>query len=132
MPIIVKTLKQTRKVLRPKFTTSSIQQEGARKFGFTVDRTMQILQKCYEQGWTTYMRTDSVSMSQEALDGAKNEIINLYGKNYSNPKQFQSKKENAANAHECIRPTHFENQTVEGTDDEKRCMTSCVEPWQVK
>lgn len=102
------------------FTTSSIQQEAARKYGYSVDKTMQILQRCYEQGWTTYMRTDSVTMSQEAVDAAASQIINLYGKKYSNPKQYKTKALNSADAHECIRPTHFEDQTIPGTEEEKK------------
>lgn len=100
------------------FTTSSIQQEASRKFGYAPDKTMSILQKLYENSHCTYMRTDSVTMSQEALDEAKDEIIKNYGKNYSNPQQYKSKNENSANAHECLRPTHFENKTIIGTNEE--------------
>lgn len=102
------------------FTTSTIQQEAGRKFGYAVDKTMQICQKLYEAGHITYMRTDSVTLSEEALNAAESEIKKMYGNKYSNKKQYQTKTVNAAEAHECLRPTHFENKTINGTDDEIR------------
>ncbi len=102
------------------FTTSTIQQEASRKFGFSVDRTMQVAQKLYEGGHISYMRTDSVSLSEEAMNDSKKQISVQFGAKYSNPKQYKGKSANAQEAHEAIRPTHFENATVDGTDDEKK------------
>ncbi|MCK9466744.1 MAG: type I DNA topoisomerase [Candidatus Absconditabacterales bacterium] len=97
------------------FTTSTLQQEASRKLGFSVSRTMQVAQKLYEAGHITYMRTDSVNLSQDAISAAQIEITKNYGKEYSNPTAYKSKSKGAQEAHECIRPTHMENSIV-GTD----------------
>jgi DNA topoisomerase-1 len=89
------------------FTTSTLQQEASMKLGFSVTRTMQVAQRLYEAGHITYMRTDSVNLSETALNGAKNEIISAYGNAYSNPTKYASKSANAQEAHEAIRPTNF-------------------------
>lgn len=102
------------------FTTSTIQQEASRKFSFSVDRTMQVAQKLYEGGHISYMRTDSVSLSEEAMNDSKKQITAQFGAKYSNPKQYKGKSSSAQEAHEAIRPTHFENATVTGTDDEQK------------
>lgn len=99
----------------PPFTTSTLQQEASRKLGFDVSRTMQIAQRLYENGHITYMRTDSVNMSQLAIGAAKDEIIRVFGEKYSSPRNFQTKNESAQEAHEAIRPTYFNNQ-VAGDD----------------
>jgi len=91
------------------FTTSTLQQEASRKLGFSVSRTMQVAQKLYEAWYITYMRTDSVNLSQDAITTAKAEIIKEYGEKYSNPTEYKSKSKWAQEAHECIRPSHMEN-----------------------
>ena len=102
------------------FTTSTLQQEASRKLGFSVARTMRVAQSLYESGKITYMRTDSVNLSKVAIASAEKAIKKLYGKEYSNPKQYRSKARNAQEAHEAIRPTYFENEQVGGTSDEKK------------
>lgn len=92
------------------FTTSTLQQEASRKFGMPVARTMQLAQRLYEAWHITYMRTDSVNISDVATKAAIEEITNLYGKEYSNPTKYATKSKWAQEAHECIRPTHFENR----------------------
>jgi len=90
------------------FTTSTLQQEASRKLGFSVSRTMQLAQKLYESWKITYMRTDSVNLSQDAVNAAKQEIIKDYGEKYSNPTAYKTKSAWAQEAHECIRPAHLE------------------------
>ncbi len=102
------------------FTTSTLQQEASTKMGFSVSRTMVIAQKLYEEGHITYMRTDSVNLSDTALDAAKAEIIKNYGEKYHNPRQFKTKSSGAQEAHEAIRPTYMENHEVDMDFDEKR------------
>ncbi len=102
------------------FTTSTLQQEASRKLSFSVAQTMVLAQRLYESGKITYMRTDSVNLSQTALDAAKKEITKQYGAEYSNPKQYKTKSASAQEAHEAIRPTYFEQSTVEGDNNEKR------------
>ncbi|MEE9362702.1 MAG: type I DNA topoisomerase [Cellulophaga sp.] len=92
------------------FTTSTLQQEASRKLYFSVGRTMQVAQRLYEAGLITYMRTDSVSLSKEALDAAKSAIINNYGEAYSKVRNFTGKSKGAQEAHEAIRPTDMEKQ----------------------
>ncbi len=101
------------------FTTSTLQQEASRKLRYSVGRTMLIAQKLYEAGKITYMRTDSVNLSNLAIDSAKKEISKVYGKEYSNPKKYKTKSSSAQEAHEAIRPTYFEHESVEGSRDEK-------------
>jgi len=94
------------------FTTSTLQQEASRKLWFSVSRTMQVAQKLYEAWHITYMRTDSVNLSQDAISAAQIEITKNYWKEYSNPTAYKSKSKWAQEAHECIRPTHMENSIV--------------------
>jgi DNA topoisomerase-1 len=100
------------------FTTSTLQQEASLKLGFSVSRTMSVAQRLYEAGKITYMRTDSVNLSQTALDGAKDEITRAYGANYSKPSQYKNKNSNAQEAHEAIRPTDFSQHSVQAESDE--------------
>lgn len=113
-------VKPAEKSPAPPFTTSTLQQEASRKLGYSVSQTMSIAQKLYENGFITYMRTDSVNLSELAIGNAKNAITANYGARYSNPRKYTTKNESAQEAHEAIRPTYFENQTVEGTAQEKR------------
>jgi DNA topoisomerase I len=91
----------------PPFTTSTLQQEAARKLGFSVIQTMAVAQKLYESGKISYMRTDSVNLSDEARQGAANQISAAFGKEYHQPRQFKTKSSSAQEAHEAIRPTDF-------------------------
>lgn len=102
------------------FTTSTLQQEASRKLGYSVTRTMVVAQKLYEAGHITYMRTDSVNLSELAIEEIKNQVISNYGDKYSNPRQYTTKSASAQEAHEAIRPT-YPNKPVAGSDDaEKR------------
>jgi DNA topoisomerase-1 len=103
----------------PPFTTSTLQQEASRKLRFSVYRTMMVAQKLYEAGKITYMRTDSVNLSDMALEASKEEIIKSYGKEYSKTRHYKTKSASAQEAHEAIRPSYFEKQSVDGTRDEK-------------
>jgi DNA topoisomerase I len=100
------------------FTTSTLQQEASRKLGYGVSRTMLLAQKLYEGGYITYMRTDSVSLSDTAREAAKAQISNMYGDRYAQTRKYKNKNESAQEAHEAIRPTYMENTTV--PDDELR------------
>ena len=102
------------------FTTSTLQQEAARKLGFTVSQTMMVAQRLYEGGHITYMRTDSVNLSSLCINTAKESIIGLYGEEYSKPRNFTTHTKGAQEAHEAIRPTYMANQQIEGTSQEKR------------
>jgi len=102
------------------FTTSTLQQEASLKLGFSVSRTMSVAQRLYEAGKITYMRTDSVNLSQTAIDGAEAEIKRAYGANYSKPTKYQTKNANAQEAHEAIRPTDFGAHSISGESDEVR------------
>lgn len=102
------------------FTTSTLQQEASRKLGFSVSRTMSVAQKLYERGKITYMRTDSVNLSDFALANAKEAVIKMFGGDYCNPRKYQNKNANAQEAHEAIRPTDFSVQSVGGDNAEKR------------
>jgi DNA topoisomerase-1 len=104
----------------PPFTTSTLQQEAARKLGFSVTKTMVIAQQLYEAGHITYMRTDSVNLSNLALASAKHEIEKLYGAEYSKTRKYVTKTRGAQEAHEAIRPTVFESQTIQGDTFTKR------------
>jgi DNA topoisomerase-1 len=101
----------------PPFTTSTLQQEASRKLRFSVTKTMRMAQQLYEAGFITYMRTDSVNLSQTAQEGARNEITSAYGKEFHKQRQFKTKSASAQEAHEAIRPTYFENHTIEGEKD---------------
>ncbi|WP_431109882.1 type I DNA topoisomerase [Winogradskyella poriferorum] len=102
------------------FTTSTLQQEASRKLGFSVSRTMSNAQRLYEAGLITYMRTDSVNLSDEARQGAEKEIISAYGSEYSKPRNYKGKSKGAQEAHEAIRPTDFSNHTVSVERDQAR------------
>ena len=110
----------TRRTPAPPFTTSTLQQEAARKLGFTVSQTMTIAQHLYENGKITYMRTDSVNLSALCINGSKEEICNLWGEKYSKPRQFHTQSKGAQEAHEAIRPTDMSATTIEGRSQEKR------------
>ncbi len=102
------------------FTTSTLQQEASRKLGFSVSRTMSVAQKLYEAGKITYMRTDSVNLSDTALDAAAKEIRSAYGEQYHQLRKFKTKSAGAQEAHEAIRPTYFDVHTLTGDAAEKR------------
>lgn len=102
------------------FTTSTLQQEASLKLGFSVSKTMQVAQALYEAGHITYMRTDSVSLSETAIEAAKATITKNYGAEYSNPKKFQNKNKGAQEAHEAIRPSDFNVSSVNANRDEDR------------
>ena len=104
----------------PPFTTSTLQQEAARKLGFTVSQTMMVAQHLYESGRITYMRTDSVNLSRLCLGASKQEIVNLYGEEYSKTRQYHTSSKGAQEAHEAIRPTYMDQTEIEGTAQEKR------------
>ena len=109
-------VKPSKKTPAAPFTTSTLQQEASRKLGYSVSRTMLIAQKLYESGKITYMRTDSVSLSETAMDAIKNQVSTQFGSNYYQPRSFKNKNENAQEAHEAIRPTYMENISVEDAD----------------
>ncbi|EGF52613.1 type I DNA topoisomerase [Bacteroides fluxus] len=102
------------------FTTSTLQQEAARKLGFTVAQTMMVAQHLYESGNITYMRTDSVNLSEYAVNGSKEAITHLMGERYVFPRHFATKTKGAQEAHEAIRPTYMENAKIEGTAQERK------------
>lgn len=114
------TKKPLKRIPAPPFTTSTLQQEAARKLGFTVSQTMMIAQRLYEAGRITYMRTDSVNLSALAINTSKAEIERLYGTEYSKVRVYQTHSKGAQEAHEAIRPTYMENVSIEGTSQEKR------------
>ena len=102
------------------FTTSTLQQEAARKLGFTVAQTMMVAQHLYESGQITYMRTDSVNLSELAINGSKAAIAQLFGERYAHARHFATKTKGAQEAHEAIRPTDMSNSKIEGSAQEKR------------
>lgn len=104
----------------PPFTTSTLQQEAARKLGFTVSQTMMLAQHLYENGKITYMRTDSVNLSSLCLNASKEEIVKTWGEEYHKTRQYHTHSKGAQEAHEAIRPTYMENKTIEGTAQERR------------
>ena len=112
--------KPTKRTPAPPFTTSTLQQEAARKLGFTVSQTMMVAQHLYENGRITYMRTDSVNLSTLCIDASKEEITNQYGADYSKVRQYHTSSKGAQEAHEAIRPTYMNETTIEGTMQEKR------------
>jgi DNA topoisomerase-1 len=112
--------KPSKKTPAPPFTTSTLQQEASRKLSFSVSQTMTIAQKLYEAGHITYMRTDSVNLSDTAIDAAKATIIEEFGEKYHNPRQFKTKSKGAQEAHEAIRPTYFDKQKIAGSTGEQR------------
>ncbi len=114
------TRKPVKRMPAPPFTTSTLQQEAARKLGFTVSQTMMVAQRLYESGHITYMRTDSVNLSSLCIGTSKEEIIRLYGPEYSNPRNFHTRSKGAQEAHEAIRPTYMSKQDIEGSTQERR------------
>jgi len=104
----------------PPFTTSTLQQEASRKLGYSVSRTMSLAQKLYEAGKISYMRTDSVNLSNEAIQGATNEISSAYGEEYVQTRKFKTKSQSAQEAHEAIRPTNFAIHSTGNNYDESR------------
>lgn len=94
------------------FTTSTLQQEASNRLGYGVTTTMRVAQRLYEEGYITYMRTDSVNLSQEAIDGARNQILKEFGEEYSHPRNYTTKSSSAQEAHEAIRPTDFGTKTI--------------------
>ena len=113
-------VKPAEKTPAPPFTTSTLQQEASRKLGYGVSTTMSIAQKLYENGLITYMRTDSVNLSELAIGAAKKHITETFGEKYSRPMRYTTKNDSAQEAHEAIRPTYFENVEIDGTNQEKR------------
>lgn len=112
--------KEGKRFPAPPFTTSTLQQEAARKLHFPVSTTMRVAQTLYERGLITYMRTDSTNLSSLALGTAKKFICDNFGAEYSNPRQFKTKAKGAQEAHEAIRPTYVENAEIEGTAQEQK------------
>jgi DNA topoisomerase-1 len=109
-------VKPAKKTPAAPFTTSTLQQEASRKLGYSVSRTMLLAQKLYESGKITYMRTDSLNLSETAMDAAANQIRSQYGDKYSHPRKFKNKNESAQEAHEAIRPTYMDAMTVDDAD----------------
>ncbi len=132
--------KPVKKSPAPPFTTSTLQQEASRKLRFNVARTMRLAQGLYEAGLISYMRTDSVNLSDFALDAAKNEVETYYGKSFSKTRKYKTKTSGAQEAHEAIRPTHFERHTITAQNDEralyeliwKRAIASQMEDAQIE
>ncbi len=112
--------KPARKSPAAPFTTSTLQQEASRKFGFPVGLTMSIAQRLYESGLITYMRTDSTNLSQLALDSAKKKILESFGEKYLKIRQYKTKIKGAQEAHEAIRPTYADREEIEGSSQEQR------------
>ena len=104
----------------PPFTTSTLQQEAARKLGFTVSQTMMVAQKLYESGHITYMRTDSVNLSSLCIGTSKEEIVRQWGDSYSRTRQYHTNAKGAQEAHEAIRPTYMSKSEIEGNAQERR------------
>ena len=111
--------KPLRRSPAPPFTTSTLQQEAARKLGFTVSQTMMVAQHPYENGRITYMRTDSVNLSALCLSASKNEIVKMWGEEYSKTRQYHTQSKGAQEAHEAIRPTDMSCTSIDGTQQEK-------------
>ena len=112
--------KPLKRMPAPPFTTSTLQQEAARKLGYTVTQTMMVAQHLYENGRITYMRTDSVNLSKLALAASRAAITQLWGAEYSHTRNFHTHSKGAQEAHEAIRPTYISEQTIEGTVQERR------------
>ncbi len=112
--------KPARKSPAPPFTTSTLQQEASRKLGYSVAKTMLVAQQLYESGKITYMRTDSVNLSQLAINMSREEITKLYGEKYVKTRQYATKSKGAQEAHEAIRPTYMNAQEIKGDDSQRR------------
>ncbi len=115
--IVTKPAKRTP---APPFTTSTLQQEASRKLGYSVSQTMSIAQRLYEAGKITYMRTDSVNLSALALNTAREKITEMYGEKYAKTRQYKTSSKGAQEAHEAIRPTYIDKETIPGTRQEQR------------
>ena len=118
--VVHSEVKPTKRYPAPPFTTSTLQQEAARKYGMSVSQTMSVAQRLYEQGLITYMRTDSVNLSQLAIHACKEEITTLFGAKYSNPRNYTTSSKGAQEAHEAIRPSYINRHEIDGTAAEKR------------
>ena len=116
-------VKPVKKSPAPPFTTSTLQQEASRKLGFTVSQTMMVAQRLYEAGHITYMRTDSVNLSSLAINTISKEIKDKLGEQYLKVRRYHTNSKGAQEAHEAIRPTYIENQSIDGTTQEKRLYT---------
>ena len=114
------TKRPLRRTPAPPFTTSTLQQEAARKLGFTVSQTMMVAQRLYESGQITYMRTDSVNLSGLCINASKQEVTALYGEDYSKVRQYHTSSKGAQEAHEAIRPTYMDKHQIEGSQQERR------------
>ncbi|MGO3707422.1 MAG: type I DNA topoisomerase [Mesonia hippocampi] len=114
------TKKPAKKYPAPPFTTSTLQQEAARKLYFSVSKTMTVAQRLYEAGYITYMRTDSVNLSDEAKNSAAQEIVTAYGEKYHKARNYKGKTKGAQEAHEAIRPTNFANHEIPAERDQQR------------
>lgn len=112
-------VKPTRRSPAAPFTTSTLQQEASRKLGYSVSRTMQLAQKLYENGYITYMRTDSVNLSETALDDIRNQVQSSFGQRFHQARKFKNKNESAQEAHEAIRPTYMSNTSVNDADSRR-------------
>ena len=112
--------KPVKRMPAPPFTTSTLQQEAARKLGFTVSQTMMLAQHLYENGRITYMRTDSVNLSSFCINACKEEITATWGEEYHKTRQYHTHSKGAQEAHEAIRPTYMDAKTIEGTAQERR------------
>lgn len=112
--------KPSTRVPAPPFTTSTLQQEAGRKLGMSVSQTMSVAQRLYEQGLITYMRTDSVNLSQQALAQAKEEVVKLFGENYYQRRNYKTKSKGAQEAHEAIRPSYLDRTSIDGSAAEKK------------
>jgi len=110
------TVKPAKRTPAAPFTTSTLQQEASRKLGYSVSKTMLLAQKLYESGKITYMRTDSVALSDTAEEMIRNEVKSSYGNEYYQPRKFKNKNESAQEAHEAIRPTYMDSRTVDDSD----------------
>jgi len=119
---VVKSIskKPLKRMPAPPFTTSTLQQEAARKLGFTVSQTMMVAQHLYEHGQITYMRTDSVNLSALCVNACKEEIGKLYGTEYSKVRRYHTNSKGAQEAHEAIRPTYMDRQEIDGTAQERK------------
>ena len=115
-----KEIKPAKRSPAPPFTTSTLQQEASRKLGYSVTRTMILAQKLYEAGKISYMRTDSISLSEDALNAAGSQIRSEFGEKYEQRRQFKTKSESAQEAHEAIRPTDFGTSSAGADRDEQR------------
>jgi len=112
--------KPSKRAPAPPFTTSTLQQEASRKLGFSVSQTMSVAQRLYEAGKITYMRTDSVNLSSLALNTSKAKIEELFGEKYSKTRQYKTTSKGAQEAHEAIRPTYIDKETITGTKQEQK------------